>query len=174
MAVIIMGDTSTLKLMVIAFIVIFVVIFKRKKFNRHKVKIDSAKTVINKLFTFSNDGQRMAYLKKIDPYVFEELVLFGFEYQGQIERNKRYSGDGGIDGRIWIGRQLYLIQAKRYTGAIQKQHVIDFISLVNSHGCKGVFCHTGTTSDSVKKIVKESDCIELISGSRLLNLISIR
>lgn len=170
-----MGDTIALKFMVIIFIVICVLIFKPKKFNRHKMKTNSAKTVIRKLAAFNNDAQKMAYLKKIDPYVFEELILTGFEYQGHaIERNKCYSGDGGIDGRIWIGHQLCLIQAKRYNGAIQKQHVINFINVVNSEGCKGVFCHTGTTPDSVKQIVKESGCIELVSGSRLLNLISIR
>jgi len=40
----------------------------------------------------------IAYLRKIDPYVFEELLLEALLSKGfKITRNKRYSGDGGID-----------------------------------------------------------------------------
>ncbi|MEX6059375.1 restriction endonuclease [Enterobacter hormaechei] len=42
---------------------------------------------------------KINYLRKIDPFVFEELLLEGFEAHGfRTIRNKRYTGDGGIDG----------------------------------------------------------------------------
>ncbi|WP_192840691.1 restriction endonuclease, partial [Enterobacter hormaechei] len=47
----------------------------------------------------------MNYLRKIDPFVFEELLLEGFEAHGfRTIRNKRYTGDGGIDGQVIIGK----------------------------------------------------------------------
>ncbi len=42
-------------------------------------------------------GQKIAYLRKIDPFVFEELLLEGFERRGfEVIRNRRYTGDGGL------------------------------------------------------------------------------
>jgi restriction endonuclease Mrr len=43
----------------------------------------------------------LATLRRISPYVFEELLLICRQDQGwQIQRNFSYSGDGGIDGRV--------------------------------------------------------------------------
>ncbi|MGM8474744.1 restriction endonuclease, partial [Enterobacter hormaechei subsp. steigerwaltii] len=71
--------------------------------------------------------QKINYLRKIDPFVFEELLLEGFEAHGfRTIRNKRYTGDGGIDGQVIIGKYRYLIQAKRYRGHIALQHVQEF------------------------------------------------
>ncbi|MGS6531656.1 restriction endonuclease, partial [Enterobacter hormaechei] len=45
-------------------------------------------------------AQIINYLRKIDAFVFEELLLEGFEAHGfRTMRIKRYSGDGGIDGQ---------------------------------------------------------------------------
>ncbi|HCF30762.1 MAG TPA: hypothetical protein DEV81_27020, partial [Cyanobacteria bacterium UBA11049] len=42
----------------------------------------------------------IATLRRLDPYVFEELLLTCCQDQGwEIERNFRYTNDGGIDGR---------------------------------------------------------------------------
>ncbi len=57
--------------------------------------------------------------------------------------NKRYTGDGGIDGEVIIGKYRYLIQAKRYRGHIALQHVQEFEKLLKRHNCRGLFCHTG-------------------------------
>ena len=71
----------------------------------------------------------IATLRRLDPYVFEELLLTCCEDQGwEIERNFRYTNDGGIDGRILIYNKLYLIQAKRYKDYINPQHPIAFPS----------------------------------------------
>ncbi len=61
----------------------------------------------------------LAILRKMNPYAFEELLLTCCHEQGwEIERNFRYTRDGGIDGRVTIAGRLYLIQAKRYRGYI--------------------------------------------------------
>ncbi|BBU78781.1 hypothetical protein EIMP300_01810 [Escherichia coli] len=76
--------------------------------------------------------------------MFEELLLEGFEAHGfRTIRNKRYTGDGGIDGQVIIGKYRYLIQAKRYRGHIALQHVQEFEKLLKRHNCRGLFCHTG-------------------------------
>lgn len=78
--------------------------------------------------------QKIDYLRKIDPFVFEELLLEGFEAHGfRTIRNKRYTGDGGIDGQVIIGKYRYLIQAKRYRGHIALQHVQEFEKLLKRH-----------------------------------------
>ncbi|HIG4575661.1 TPA: restriction endonuclease, partial [Klebsiella pneumoniae] len=88
----------------------------RRRRRRHERKQASAVRVIDKINTFPHFGQKIAYLRKIDPFVFEELLLEGFERRGfEVIRNRRYTGDGGIDGRVKIDGQTWLIQAKRYT-----------------------------------------------------------
>lgn len=52
----------------------------------------------------------LAILRRTNPYAFEDLLLTCCHEQGwEIERNFRYSNDGGIDGRVTIAGKLYLI-----------------------------------------------------------------
>lgn len=114
----------------------------RRRRRRHERKQASAVRVIDKINTFPHFGQKIAYLRKIDPFVFEELLLEGFERRGfEVIRNRRYTGDGGIDGRVKIDGQTWLIQAKRYTSYIAVGHVRDFSDLLNATGARGFFCH---------------------------------
>ncbi|MCF2001567.1 MULTISPECIES: restriction endonuclease [Enterobacteriaceae] len=113
------------------------------------------------------------YLRKIDPFVFEELLLEGFEAHGfRTIRNKRYTGDGGIDGQVIIGKYRYLIQAKRYRGHIALQHVQEFEKLLKRHNCRGLFCHTGKTGAGSKSVSIASERMEIISGQRLIDLLT--
>ncbi|MFP1771066.1 restriction endonuclease [Lonsdalea quercina] len=99
---------------------------------RHRRKQQQAKRILAKIQTFSAFGYKLGYLRKIDPFTFEELLLEAFETHGfKIIRNKRYTGDGGIDGQVMIGKNRYLIQAKRYRGHIaQVQNRLVFLALV--------------------------------------------
>ncbi|QIG11959.1 restriction endonuclease (plasmid) [Escherichia coli] len=117
--------------------------------------------------------QKINYLRKIDPFVFEELLLEGFEAHGfRTIRNKRYTGDGGIDGQVIIGKYRYLIQAKRYRGHIALQHVQEFEKLLKRHNCRGLFCHTGKTGAGSKSVSIASERMEIISGQRLIDLLT--
>lgn len=140
---------------------------------RHLWRRHAAKRVITKLQQIEGFGPRLAYLRKIDPFVFEELVLEGFERRGcKVKRNKRYTGDGGIDGRFWIKGQLYLVQAKRYSGHVSAAHLRDFCRLVDDHRCKGIFVHTGRTGAMTREIAQGHPGVSIISGERLLQLVS--
>jgi len=121
---------------------LFLLLFRKKK-GRHQRNIQQSKKLIKRFHKFEFNGQKINYLKKIDPYVFEELLLSGFEKKGyKIKRSKRYSGDGGVDGVIFDkeGVEIY-IQAKRYKNYIHLQHLKDFETLINSKSVKGLFIH---------------------------------
>ncbi|WP_407200924.1 restriction endonuclease [Enterobacter cloacae] len=88
--------------------------------------------------------QRIAYLRKINAFVFEEMLMEAIERAGhKVYRNKRYTGDGGIDGKALINGHYYLIQAKRYTGHVTTDHVSSFKASSLRETSAGNFCHTG-------------------------------
>jgi restriction system protein len=97
------------------------------------------------------EARLFAYLRKIDPLVFEELVLCAIERTGAfVVRNRRYAGDGGIDGRAWIsGMGWCAIQVKRYR--------------------TGFFVHTGRTGAAAWTQLGNERII-LLSGQRLVAL----
>ncbi|WP_228751111.1 restriction endonuclease [Klebsiella pneumoniae] len=140
---------------------------------RHKRKQQQARRVLAKIQTLPAFGYKIAYLRKIDPFTFEELLLEGFKSHGfRTIRNKRYTGDGGIDGQVIIGKHRYLIQAKRYRGHIALQHVQEFDTLLKQHNCRGLFCHTGKTGAASKAVSFASERMEIISGQRLIDLLT--
>lgn len=112
----------------------------------------------------------LGYLRQVDPYVFEELVLISLRERGyRIRRNRRYSGDGGVDGRAWKGGRLHLVQCKRYSGYIQKADVGELERLCRKKRCLGLFIHTGKTGKG--SIEAASDRVAIISGESLYELL---
>ncbi|NRA89367.1 MAG: restriction endonuclease, partial [Rhizobiales bacterium] len=110
------------------------------------------------------------YLRKISPYIFEEMVLTAIQNKGHtITRSKSYSGDGGINGQCKIDGEIYLIQSKRYKGHINRKHVMTFDRLCHSKDVFGLFVHTGKTGG--KSHSKHFYNIDMISGDRLLKLL---
>jgi len=140
---------------------------------RHRRYRATAERVYTRLRQLSGDGQRMSYLRKINPYVFEELLLLAFERQGYaVQRNASYSGDGGLDGRVHINGECWLIQAKRYSRAITPAHVQDFDALLTRIGQRGLFIHTGRTGQKSRAVSSSSQQLMIISGQRLLALLA--
>ncbi|ECG7133224.1 restriction endonuclease [Klebsiella oxytoca] len=158
---------------------LFIVVMLRLSFRqrekasvrRHRRYQAAAARVLEKLGTLPGDGQRMRYLRKINPYVFEELLLLALERQGlTVVRNASYSGDGGTDGQVIIDDECWLIQAKRYSRAIVPSHVRLFHDLLSTRSCRGFFIHTGRTGRMSRAAV--SPRIRIISGKQLLKLLS--
>ena len=147
-------------------------VIRKRKHNR---KQNQAKAILARLSSITLPAQKLAYLRKIDPFVFEELLLESLEQRGyQVIRNKRYTGDGGIDGKVIMHGETLLIQAKRYRGFISLQHVRDFESLCEKNQCKGIFCHTGKTRPELRKTLNQSDRLILISGQKLIQLLTVK
>jgi len=121
--------------------------------------------------TLGSAASVMAYLRKVNPYVFEELVLLAFEKKGcSVIRNRRYSGDGGVDGHVIIDGVRIPVQSKRYRGHIKKSHVEAFENLlVCRNKPYGYFIHTGRTGKGCRGA--EFPHVRFISGDRLLALL---
>ncbi|CAM4216841.1 restriction endonuclease [Treponema peruense] len=137
---------------------------------RHIKKIREAKIVYKNINNIKNDnkGWLFSYLRKVDPFVFEELVLISFKKQGfRIKRNRQYTHDGGIDGRVRKNGKKYLIQTKRYSDYINIAHVKEFIKTCRYYKVSGYFVHTGKTGEETKELLKKNPQIKLISGEKL-------
>lgn len=126
---------------------------------------------INCLEESRNPSAVFNYLRKVSPYVFEELILLAFEKKGyKVKRNRRYSGDGGVDGHVMMDKVWIPVQAKRYKSHIKRRHVLDFEELVAKRKKPfGYFIHTGRTGKGSRG--NEFPHVRFISGNRLLNLL---
>lgn len=147
-----------------------------KKLKKHLNNIEYASQVLLELRSRTQLAKLpvvIATLRRISPYVFEELVLTCcFEQGWQIQRNFRYTGDGGIDGRVLILGKLYVIQVKRYADYISPKHIKDFVCCIEGEGANGgFFVHTGITGPLSKQLIRRSDKIILVSGQKLVNFV---
>lgn len=140
---------------------------------RHRRYQATAMRVLARLPLLGGDGQRLTYLRKINPYVFEALLLLAFERQGYaVIRNTSYSGDGGLDGQVIIEGKTYLIQAKRYGRTITPSHITRFGALLRHHHCDGFFIHTGRTGQLSRVLLQNHPHVHLVSGRKLLALLA--
>ncbi|MDJ0276267.1 restriction endonuclease [Sphingomonas sp. 2R-10] len=96
-----------------------------------------------------------ARLRAMDALAFEKLLLESFERRGhRFVRNRRDDrGDGGIHGQVVIDGRVWLIQGKRYAGAIRPEHVQAFASLCTVSGLSGLFIHTGRIGSGSRDVV---------------------
>ncbi len=143
--------------------------------NRHQQYIRLADSVLERLrdrIVVVQLPEALAILRKMNPYAFEELLLTCCQSQGwQIERNFRYSNDGGLDGRVTIAGRLYLIQAKRYRDYINPKHIHDFNQVIQQEKAYGgFFIHSGKTGELAKELLREYQ-VSLLSGQRLVNFV---
>ena len=111
----------------------------------------------------------------MDPLAFEELLLTCFEMRGhEVVRNRRYTGDGGIDGRVVLHGVIWLIQAKRYDSAVRPEHVRSFAALRARQRQPGLFVHTGRTGGMSRDALAGQSRVEILSGGRLVALLTGR
>ena len=141
----------------------------------HSTNIKKSYALIEKLSKFRKPRHIIAYLRQVDAYLVEEIVLTSLSKQGHlIERNSRYSGDGGIDGKASIFGNTYYIQTKRYGSHISNKHMEEFAALCKANKVRGLFVHTGRTGKAARRSAYNSSRVEIISGQRLVNLIQGR
>lgn len=120
-------------------------------------------------------GLIYARLRAMDPLAFEELVIEAFVRRGhRVVRSARYSGDGGVDGEVVIDGERILLQMKRYRSAIRPEHVRDFSGLCRSRRALGLFVHAGRTGDASRAAVADASHVEIVSGNKLIDLLTGR
>lgn len=163
---------SPMFLMMIALFILFLAFLWRRFTGKHARYRSKARKIHKKLLSGELAGGRaIGYLRKINPYVFEELVLEGFLSNGyQVARNERYSGDGGVDGRVRFDGNCFLIQCKRYKRHINADHVEEFSRLCERNNQKGFFVHTGRTGSGSWQ--NKSPHVRIVSGESLVRLLS--
>ena len=155
----------------ILFVIFILFVIKNRRQARPKVK--ASYKALSKLQQIVLPGQQYAYLRKVDPFIFEEMILSALKKLGyKIKRNTRYTGDGGIDGMVLVDGKKVLIQAKRYGKHINPQHVKDFSLICQGQGCRGLFIHTGITG---KESYRSTDGkVKIVSGGKMLDLLTCR
>lgn len=124
---------------------------------------------IREIDPLKNPGPCFGWLRKVDPYRFEEMILSELARRGiEITRNTAYSGDGGIDGQFRFAGQPWLVQAKRYKGHIKQEHVWAFDAICQQRGARGLFIHTGRTPDALRQLKRQCGDVRIISGEELM------
>lgn len=142
----------------------------------HRRRIKRSRAVLRTLRRFDGEHRSariFAYLRKIDPLLFEEVVLSALEDAGAfVLRNRRYSGDGGIDGCAWLRDVGWCaLQAKRYGAHVSREHLAAFAELVDRSGLRaGIFVHTGRTGEESYGALRGSRLL-LLSGERLVRFV---
>ena len=110
--------------------------------------------------------RRFMHVRNVDHFLWEEILMTCFEERGYRIIRTKMTRDGGADGFVNINGQHVIIQAKRYKGLINKQHVIELDELVKNHRKynKGLFIHTGKSSKPILDYFKTRNHLALISG----------
>ena len=139
----------------------------------HRWRLRSAKKLYGKLRKGQiREEAVLTYLRSIDPFVFEELVLYAFSRCGyRVRRNYRYTGDGGVDGRMKGHGRRWLLQMKRYSGYVNASDVQAFSELCLQKHRNGVFVHTGRTGRASKDEISDAEGVGIVSGSLLVGLL---
>lgn len=137
--------------------------------------IKTAKIMLTKINMMASDNPALAFgiLRKLNPFVFEELLLLAFkQHEFTVNHNQRYTGDNGVDGTVFDKQgNKYLIQAKRYKSAINPAHVENFARVIDQKKAHaGFFIHTGRTGEKSHQLKGQN--IRIISGYRLISLLT--
>jgi len=164
---------------ILALVSRFVNILRLRGRPAHRANVRRSRKVLRTLRSFGDPGgaaRSLAYLRRVEPLIFEEVVMSALEDAGVLVlRSCRYSGDGGVDGAFWCPEAGWMaVQAKRYAAHIDRQHVHEFANVVRRmQYAGGVFAHTGRSGTGVYEILPGSGII-IYSGDRLIELIKER
>ncbi|WP_165390962.1 restriction endonuclease [Pseudoduganella lutea] len=145
----------------------------------HQRNVRQSRRVLRAVRGFTEPGvgaRSLAYLRAVDPLVFEEVVMSALEDAGLLVlRSRRYSGDGGVDGTVWLpGRGWYAVQSKRYRHHVCLEHICAFSQVLASQDFDGgLFVHTGRSGAALYPQM-DAGGIALLSGERLIRLVRER
>lgn len=152
--------------------IIYVIFFKKQ---RHHYKIKQGEKILAKIRSFDGDNVNdriINYLRKINPFTFEEMLLSLFNESGcKIKRNRKYTGDGGLDGKFKFKGKWYFIQAKRYSNYIRSTDVEALAALCRKNKVKGLFIHTGKAGKGSVEVEKANNNIMIITPEDLVQFI---
>ncbi|MBM3330319.1 restriction endonuclease [candidate division WOR-3 bacterium] len=111
------------------------------------------------------------YLRQMDPREFELLVCSVYGRLGYDAKSTPYAGDGGVDGYLKYGGNLYLLQCKRVKGSVGRPVLQQLSGCVNHHSATGgIVVTTGTVSKQARRWAKHNriDIVELGAFVRMV------
>ncbi|MEO1743215.1 MAG: restriction endonuclease [Cyanobacteria bacterium J06629_9] len=149
---------------------IFQVPRKRKAMRDARVILQRLRRDYGQLPLTQRTPVKLAILRCICPFVFEELLLHSCTDHGYRVARSCYTHDGGIDGAFypWEGAR-FLIQAKRYAQEIDPEDLLKFVGVVHrEQAAGGVFMHTGLTCSDSRFIEDNCRDIMILSGEDLV------
>lgn len=118
-------------------------------------------------------------LATVSPTYFESIVLdllhrMGYGASRADLQRVGGAGDGGIDGVISLDRlglEKVYVQAKRWQGVVGRPEIQAFYgALAGQRANKGVFITTSSYTAQAIDFAKSVECIVLIDGARLADL----
>ncbi|MCI0363736.1 MAG: restriction endonuclease [Phycisphaerales bacterium] len=112
-------------------------------------------------------------LKRLDPFLFEDLVLLTYEQLGWSVQSGKRTGDGGIDGIVMRNGTTLIVQCKRFVrGDVGAPLLRDLLGTVTKHKATGgVLITTSGFSKEARAWCQDLPHIELVDGHRLLVMI---
>lgn len=143
---------------------------------QHRRRVRQSRRVLATVRRFKGPhaaAQTFSYLRQVDPLVFEEVAMTALEDAGALVlRSRRYTADGGIDGRCWFpwaGLRTIAVQVKRFEAAVTPSDVSGFCALVKEQGyAGGIFVHCGRSGPKTYDALRGQP-VQLVSGQRLLD-----
>lgn len=139
---------------------------------RHFRFVLYASSHLKMLSKIQEPWEKYEFLRGVNPFVFEEMLLTAFKRKGwKIKRNKRYTGDGGIDGMVKFKGHWCAIQAKRYKNHINPQDVAELSRICHQRSVKGLFIHTGKTGAKSLELANRCPRVQIVSGKKMLKLL---
>lgn len=158
---------------------------KNKKVKPACAPLDSLAEQIEQLYHSyqqSLAAELLQLVRSMPPDAFERLSVhllakMGYgNFRTDAGRVVGKSGDGGIDGIIEedpLGLEAIYIQAKRWSNAVGRPHVQQFVGALQAHGArKGIFITTAYFTQEAKDYVAQVKSVRvfLIDGELLTKL----
>lgn len=148
---------------------------------RQKTAMRDARVILNRLRHECRDSSSLMQtdyiqqvLRLVCPFIFEELLLHCCADMGWRVIRSSYTHDGGIDGTFFDeDGAKFLIQAKRYSGDIDPEHLLAFSDAVwrDKEATAGIFMHTGSTCAEGQFIEQNLCNISILEGCGLREFI---
>ena len=140
---------------------------------RHTENVLASRRIVRSLR--GNEAAVLPTLREVTAHEFEEVVLTALARRGhRITRSPRYTGDGGWDGEVRVRGRRFLIQSKRYAGAIRAEHIEAFRLVCRAERCRGLFVHTGTMGPTSVAADAKARRVVVLHGEALARLMAGR
>lgn len=113
--------------------------------------------------------RRLEQLQQLDPVEFEQFVGYLYQKQGFSVAMTPTSGDQGIDLILRKGRQMVIVQCKRYAGAVGQPTVRDLYGVLMHNKADGAVLVTSGVVSRPAEAWAKGKPITLIDGPELLS-----